>query len=92
LFSDETAQETITIDRAAGGDGQRYRVLASALLGKSMSPFVVRPTAHLADDPHPEHAGQEFVFVQGTGRTRLRGPDHQARHRRQRLLRRVGQP
>ena len=63
LFSDEATQEKITIDRAAGGDGQRYRVLASALLGKSMSPFIVRPTAHLADDPHPEHAGQEFVFV-----------------------------
>src|SRR6202046_2722413 len=33
LFSDEAAQEKITIDRAAGDDGQRYRVLASALLG-----------------------------------------------------------
>jgi transcriptional regulator with XRE-family HTH domain len=70
LFSDEAAQEKITIDRAAGGDGQRYRVLASALLGKSMSPFIVRPTAHLADDPHPEHAGQEFVFVHA-GRIQL---------------------
>jgi mannose-6-phosphate isomerase-like protein (cupin superfamily) len=28
-----------------------------------MSPFVVRPTGKRADDPHPEHAGQEFVFV-----------------------------
>jgi transcriptional regulator with XRE-family HTH domain len=65
LFSDEAAEEKITLDRAEdrGGDGQRYRALASALLGKSMSPFVVRPTDNLADDPHPEHAGQEFVFV-----------------------------
>jgi transcriptional regulator with XRE-family HTH domain len=64
LFSDEAAQEKITVDRApADADGERYRVLASALLGKSMSPFVVRPTENLADDPHPEHAGQEFVFV-----------------------------
>jgi transcriptional regulator with XRE-family HTH domain len=65
LFSDEAAQEKITVDRGAdhGGDGERYRVLASSLLGKSMSPFVVRPTEILADDPHPEHAGQEFVFV-----------------------------
>lgn len=66
LFSDEAAEEKITVDRAedrGGADGQRYRALASALLGKSMSPFVVRPTDNLADDPRPEHAGQEFVFV-----------------------------
>jgi transcriptional regulator with XRE-family HTH domain len=63
LFSDETAQEKITVDRAAKHSGQRYRVLASGLLGKSMSPFVVRPMRTPADDPRPEHAGQEFVFV-----------------------------
>ncbi len=65
LFSDEAAEEKITVDRAedrGGADGPRYRALASALLGKSMSPFVVRPTDNL-DDPRPEHAGQEFVFV-----------------------------
>jgi uncharacterized cupin superfamily protein len=28
-----------------------------------MSPFVVRPAGSVADDPHPEHAGQEFVLV-----------------------------
>ncbi len=28
-----------------------------------MSPFVVRPTETASDDPHPEHTGQEFVFV-----------------------------
>ena len=63
LFSDETAEEKITVDRASGGGGERYQVLASTLLGKSMSPFVVRPTEQLTDDPHPEHAGQEFLFV-----------------------------
>jgi transcriptional regulator with XRE-family HTH domain len=64
LFSDEATQEKITLDRAPGGaGGERYRVLASSLLGKSMSPFVIRPTEKLADDPHPEHAGQEFMFV-----------------------------
>ncbi|MGV0493541.1 cupin domain-containing protein [Mycobacterium kansasii] len=66
LFSDETAQEKITVDRAsdrAGPVGGRYRALASTLLGKSMSPFLVRPIGDAADDPHPEHAGQEFVFV-----------------------------
>jgi transcriptional regulator with XRE-family HTH domain len=70
LFSDEAAEEKITVDRAAGADGQRYRVLASALLGKSMSPFVVRPTANAADNPHAEHTGQEFLFVH-TGRIEL---------------------
>jgi transcriptional regulator with XRE-family HTH domain len=63
LFSDEAAEEKITVDRSAGADGQRYRVLASGLLGKSMSPFVVRPTSDAADNPHAEHTGQEFVFV-----------------------------
>jgi len=64
LFSDEATQEKITVDRASGGtDGERYRMLASSLLGKTMSPFVVCPTEKLADDPHPEHAGQEFMFV-----------------------------
>lgn len=64
LFSEEAAREKIAVERAAGDtEGERYRVLASSLLGKTMSPFVVRPTEHLADDPRPEHAGQEFMFV-----------------------------
>lgn len=63
LFSDEAAHEKITVERAANAGGERYRVLATSLLGKSMSPFVVRPTEQPADDPHPEHAGQEFMFV-----------------------------
>lgn len=64
LFSEEAAQEKITVERAAGdAGGERYRVLASSLLGKSMSPFVVRPSEESADDPHPEHSGQEFLFV-----------------------------
>lgn len=71
LFSDDAAEEKITVDRAPrGADSGRYRVLASSLLGKSMSPFVVRPTEDPADDPHPEHAGQEFVFVHA-GRVEL---------------------
>ncbi len=63
LFSDEAAEEKITVDRAGKHGAERYRVLASGLLGKSMSPFVVCPTGSPADDPRPEHAGQEFVFV-----------------------------
>jgi len=71
LFSDQAAQEKITIDRAPGPTtGERYRVLAPSLLGKSMSPFVVRPTEKPTDDPHPEHAGQEFMFVHA-GRVEL---------------------
>ncbi|MCV7053357.1 helix-turn-helix transcriptional regulator [Mycobacterium heidelbergense] len=71
LFSDEAAEEKIAVDRAPGGaGGGRYRALASSLLGKSMSPFVVRPTKNPADDPRPEHAGQEFVFVHA-GRVEL---------------------
>lgn len=62
LFSDSAAEEQITVDRADPAGG-RYRALATSLLGKSMSPFVVRPTGTAADDPHPEHTGQEFVFV-----------------------------
>jgi mannose-6-phosphate isomerase-like protein (cupin superfamily) len=67
----KAAAEKITVDRAPSGvDGERYRVLASSLLGKSMSPFVLRPTEKLSDDPPPEHAGQEFVFVHA-GRVEL---------------------
>lgn len=65
LFSDETGGEKIAIDRAGdrrGIDGERYVALAPAVLGKSMSPFIVRPVG-AADEPRPVHAGQEFVFV-----------------------------
>lgn len=63
LFSGEAAADTITVDRAADRSAQRYQALGSALLGKSMSPFVVRPGGAPTEDPHPEHAGQELVFV-----------------------------
>lgn len=62
LFSEGSAQQQVAVDRA-DPDAGRYRALAATMLGKSMSPFVVRPTAAASDDPHPEHAGQEFVFV-----------------------------
>jgi transcriptional regulator with XRE-family HTH domain len=65
LFSDETGDEQIAIDRAGDRrdiDGERYVALAPAVLGKSMSPFVVRPVVAV-DEPRPVHPGQEFVFV-----------------------------
>jgi transcriptional regulator with XRE-family HTH domain len=62
LFSDAAAEDQITVDRADPAGG-RYHALATALLGKSMSPFIVRPTESPVDDPHPEHTGQELVFV-----------------------------
>lgn len=63
LFSDAAAGEKIAVDRAEHPHGQRYRALGSALLGKSMSPFIVHPTEQATEDPHPAHTGQEFVFV-----------------------------
>jgi transcriptional regulator with XRE-family HTH domain len=67
LFSDEAAEEKIAVDHADTASNEpRYRALAASLLGKSMSPFVVRPNDTTIDDPHAEHAehtGQEFVFV-----------------------------
>ncbi|EID15791.1 hypothetical protein MXEN_06248 [Mycobacterium xenopi RIVM700367] len=76
LFSDQTTDEKITVDRAGDRTHEpgRYVALASGALGKSMSPFVVRPTATSTDDPHPVHAGQEFVFVH-TGTVELQYGD-----------------
>jgi transcriptional regulator with XRE-family HTH domain len=65
LFAERSDEEKIAVDRAAepGTGRQRYRAVATGLLGKSMSPFVVHPGHRLSADPHPVHAGQEFVFV-----------------------------
>jgi transcriptional regulator with XRE-family HTH domain len=76
LFSDKSADETIVVDRAddRSEDGGNYRLLAPNLLGKAMSPFVVRPPGG-ADDPIPAHPGQEFVFVH-SGTVELEYGDH----------------
>lgn len=68
LFCERGEEDQIAVDRAVdrSADRQRYRAVASGMLGKSMSPFVVRPTARTLRDAHPPHAlhrGQEFVFV-----------------------------
>lgn len=64
LFSERGDEDKIAVDRATDRreDRRRYRAMAASMLGKSMSPFVVRPTG----DAHPLpalHGGQEFVFV-----------------------------
>lgn len=65
LFSERSNEDKIAVDRAAdrSADRQRYRAVASGMLGKSMSPFVVRPNGRNTGDTHPRHGGQEFVFV-----------------------------
>jgi transcriptional regulator with XRE-family HTH domain len=65
LFSERGDEDKIAVDRAVdrSADRQRYRAVASNILGKSMSPFVLRPTGRTARDAHPLHSGQEFVFV-----------------------------
>ncbi|MBF6500094.1 helix-turn-helix transcriptional regulator [Nocardia farcinica] len=64
LFATDGASRSLVIDRAAddtGGPG--YRTLATAMLGKSMTPFVLRPHDDTEDYVHAEHPGQEFVYV-----------------------------
>jgi transcriptional regulator with XRE-family HTH domain len=65
LFSERADEDKIAVDRAAdrSADRQRYRAVASGMLGKSMSPFVVRPPGRTPHDTHPLHSGQEFIFV-----------------------------
>jgi len=65
LFSERGDEDKIAVDRAAerSEDRQRYRALAATVLGKSMSPFVVRPGGRAAGETRPVHSGHEFVFV-----------------------------
>ncbi|MDH6676803.1 transcriptional regulator with XRE-family HTH domain [Rhodococcus sp. LBL1] len=66
LFSAAGIEEKVTIERAGereSGADDRYRPVASAMLGKVMTPFVVRPGTEYGDEGYREHPGQEFVFV-----------------------------
>lgn len=64
LFADDASGARITVDRAQSRTTtERFQPVASAMLGKRMSPFFVRPGTEFAADPHPEHEGQEFVYV-----------------------------
>ncbi|AEF36364.1 transcriptional regulator [Mycolicibacter sinensis] len=66
LFAERGDEDNIAVDRAAdrSADRQRYRAIASGMLGKTMSPFVLRPGATRTSHPlRSQHGGQEFVFV-----------------------------
>lgn len=63
LFSDDPATTTITVERAAEHRGERHHPLGANMLGKAMTPFLVRPGRQFTAHPHPAHPGQEFVFV-----------------------------
>ena len=63
LFSDDPAATTLAVDRAEDRAADRYHPVAAAMLGKTMSPFIVRPTRTFTTHAHPTHAGQELVFV-----------------------------
>lgn len=63
LFGKDGKQTTIAIDRhKSQQQATALRPLGSEMLGKLMSPFVVRPGLDFA--PHePSHSGQELIFV-----------------------------
>lgn len=63
LFSDDAEVSSLTVDRAGDRGTERHHAVAAGMLGKAMSPFVVRPGRQFAAHPHPSHPGQEFVFV-----------------------------
>jgi mannose-6-phosphate isomerase-like protein (cupin superfamily) len=63
LFSDDPEISTLTIERAGEHSGDRHHAIAAGMLGKAMSPFVVRPGRQFSTHPHPSHPGQEFIFV-----------------------------
>ena len=64
LFLDHSEAPPVAVDRAVGSpDGERYRLLAGSMVGKSMSPFLVHPTEDFADDTDSVHPGQELIFV-----------------------------
>ncbi|WP_190814556.1 helix-turn-helix domain-containing protein [Saccharopolyspora pogona] len=63
LFVGETGRSAITIDRIGDRQaGARLQPLGADMLGKVMSPFVLRPTAEFVKH-EPTHTGQEFIFV-----------------------------
>lgn len=63
LFSDDASATSITVERRVTETADRHHPIAAAMLGKAMSPFVVRPGRQFTSHAHPSHPGQEFLFV-----------------------------
>jgi mannose-6-phosphate isomerase-like protein (cupin superfamily) len=63
LFSDDPTATTLTVERAADRTAAKHHPIASGMLGKAMSPFVVRPGRQFSTHVHFDHPGQEFLFV-----------------------------
>jgi transcriptional regulator with XRE-family HTH domain len=63
LFSDDPTVSAITVERSSERTANRHHAVAAAMLGKSMSPFMVRPGRQFSTHTHVSHPGQEFVFV-----------------------------
>lgn len=63
LFSDDPTARALTVERSSERTATRHHAVASAMLGKVMSPFVVRPGRQFSSHAHASHPGQEFVFV-----------------------------
>lgn len=68
-FSDDPEATTMAVERMRAVR-KRHQPLASSMLGKSMSPFLVRPSRRFESHSHAEHSGQEFMFVHA-GRVEL---------------------
>ncbi|MBO8150763.1 helix-turn-helix transcriptional regulator (plasmid) [Rhodococcus sp. ZPP] len=65
LFSDPTADNRVAVSRAGDvteNSGLGYRAIAAGLVGKVMSPFLLRPEFDFKGEFH-DHPGQELVFV-----------------------------
>lgn len=64
LFLDHSDAPPVAVDRAVDSPGgERYRLPAGSMVGKSMSPFLGYPTEDFADDTHWVHLGQELIFA-----------------------------
>lgn len=65
LFASDVDTRSLVIDRAenATADRQGFHPLASAMIGKSMTPFVLYPDITKSGYTHGEHSGEELVFV-----------------------------
>lgn len=63
LFSDDPEVGSLTVERAGDRGSERHHAIAAGMLGKAMSPFVVRPSRQFSTHNHPTHPGQEFLFI-----------------------------